>query len=75
MKMVDDELSWRKLMVGESVRPRSLAVGSGSGWVLHVEETDAVILVGSDDDEWQGRWRSTVSTGGAASVAEVGANQ
>jgi hypothetical protein len=72
MKMVDDELSWKKPMAGESVRPRSLAVDSGSGWVLRVEETEAV---GSDGDEWQGQGRSMVSTGGAVSVAEAGANQ
>jgi hypothetical protein len=40
--------------------------------VLRVEETEAIVLVASDGDERRGRWRATVSIGGAALVAEVG---
>jgi hypothetical protein len=75
MKLVDDDLSWRKLTVGKSVQPKSLVVGLGSKTVLCVQEGVAGVVANLDDDEGLRWWWLTASTGRATSVTKAGAKQ
>jgi hypothetical protein len=55
-KMVDTELLWRKPAMGKSARLESLSISSGSGWLLRVEGTEAVLssnMVGDEGLEWR----------------------
>jgi hypothetical protein len=75
MKSVDDELSWRKLVVGKSIQPKSLAVGLGSKTVLCVQEGVAGVIDNLDDDEGLRWWWLTVSMGRVTSVTKGGAKR